>query len=53
MKINFDYKGSRFAKMALLSFFVVYVERNFHGYAAVTMIWAATALLSFTIRIDR
>lgn len=53
MKINFDYKGSRFAKMALLSFFVVYVERNFHGYAAIVMVWAAAVLLSIVVRVDR
>jgi hypothetical protein len=52
MKIYFEYKGSRFMKMVLLSAFTIYVERNFHGYAAL-MIIAASILLSFTIRIDR
>lgn len=53
MNINFDYKGSRFAKMMLLSVFAIYVERNFHGYAAFMMLFAASTILSFTIRIDR
>lgn len=53
MKIYFDYKGSRFMKMALLSFFTIYVERNFHGYAAFMMLFAVSILLSFTARIDR
>ena len=53
MTINFDYKGSRFAKMALLSGFTMYVESNFHGYAALMMLFAASILLSFSVRIDR
>ena len=53
MKIYFDYKGSRFTKMVLLSAFTIYVERNFHGYAAFMMLFAASILISFTVRIDR
>lgn len=53
MKIYFDYKGSRSAKMMLLSVLTIYVERNFHGYAAFMMLCAASILLSFTVRIDR
>ena len=53
MTINFDYKGSRFAKMALLSVFTIYVEHNFHGYAALMMLFGASILLSFTVRIDK
>ena len=53
MNINFDCKGSRFAKMGLLSAFTIYVEHNFHGYAALMMLFAASILLSFSVRIDR
>jgi hypothetical protein len=42
MKIYFEYKGSRFMKMVLLSAFTIYVERNFHGYAALMMLFAAS-----------
>ncbi len=53
MTINFDYKGSRFAKMALLSVFTIYVEHNFHGYAALMMLFAASILLSFSVSFER
>ena len=53
MKIYFDYKGSRFMKMALLSFFTIYVERNFHGYAAFMMLFAASILLSFSVSFEQ
>lgn len=52
MTIKFDYKGSHFAKMMLLSVFSIYVERNFHGYPAVMMLFAASTLLSFSMSIE-
>ncbi len=52
MNMNFDYKGSRFAKMMLLSVFSIYIERNFHGYPAVIMLFAASILLSFSMSIE-
>jgi hypothetical protein len=52
MKIYFEFNGSRFMKMVLLSAFTIYVEHNFPDYSAYLII-AASILLSFTIRIDR